>query len=539
MNAAFERNNYLNWFEDECFFSLCSRQHIFWAKDSPQETLASLFGHGIHSYSHDFPRNLDSLNLNAVTAWGSAEEIIDQHTIAPMFFPFQSREHAIAHKEAMRGNNLGTIKYKLGLITGRFGGEHPLKACSECIIADRRTHGVAYWHLSHQFPGVTTCPTHDRLLRESKENRQWSKAFSWFIPSESILIEDEPLGIDESAFEALKDITNAATKLGKLGLTTSFESALVTQVYKAALARLGTSRREKAVAAEDFAHHCSTLRKHPQFSSLPSSSLCAIAFTSQMTRKPRGYCHPLKHLVLISWLFQSIESFVSDYQHQARLRENAKVNEPREVKQLEAKQWTTAKVVTPPTVLKPKKIFKEVKENILDSLSSGRSKVEVCTSFGISISTVNRILRLNPIIEERRNETIKLKKDDQYRTQWCLTVANNPGLSTKKIRKLIPNIYSWLYRNDKIWLSVQTTSLPIGRNGNNSNTDWASRDEELCTKINDVLTQRVSNTMQLRKYDVYQLVPGLYSALESKKHYHKTRALLSEVTKPPVHGIPL
>lgn len=529
---------YLNWLEDECFFSLCSRQHIFWANSSPQETLASLFECSIDTYSHDFPRNLSSLNKNAISAWGSAQEIIDEHTIAPMFFPFQSIEHLTAHKEAMKGESLGPIKYKLGLITGRFGGEHPLKACSKCIISDRRAHGVAYWHLSHQFPGVTICPIHNCLLRESKENRQWSKAFSWFIPSESILIESGPLEFDNNIFEAFKIVSDAATKLGKLEYRTRYEPELVAKVYNAALVRLGTSRREKDAAAQGFAHHCSTLRKLPQFSSLPDSVMCAIAFTTQMTRKPRGYCHPLKHLVLISWLFGSIEVFISAYEHEAGQLENKKIDELPKMEHHKSKKCVTAKTVTYTPKLRPKKMFADVKSRVLDSLRSDTSKAEVCLGFGISISTVNRLLRLNPTIEETKNERTNHEKIEHHRKQWTFAVGKNPGFCVNKIRRLIPNIYAWLYRNDKIWLSKQATNLPSGRSGNNSKIDWKIRDEELCTRIKDVITQRDLNSVHLWKYDLYQLVPGLFSALESKPHYPKARALLAKVTKSNSHVRP-
>ena len=531
MSTTSDRSTYLNWLEDECFFSVCSRQHIFWANYSPRETLAFLFNPGINSYSHDFPRNLDSLNPNAVAAWGSVEDIINQHTIAPIFFPFQSLENALAHKEAMKGENLGSIKYKLGLITSRYGGEHPLKACNECILDDRATHGIAYWHRTHQFPGVTICEKHGCLLKEAKENRQWSRTFSWFIPSEDILIEDEPCAIEDSAFEALKSISTAAIKLGELGPWTRFEPGLVAQVYESTLARMGTSRLEKMAAAEDLAQHCSKLRMHPQFWPLPSSSLCAIAFTSQMTRKPRGYCHPLKHLVLISWLFQSIECFVSAYQHQARLTDEARFCEPQDAKVTKVKSSKITTTLVPPLVFKPKKIFKEVKKKILASLATGTSKVAVCTSFGISISTVNRMLRLNPTIKSMRIELTSLNEHERHKRQWYLTLAEHPNFSTNQIRKLIPNIYAWLYRNDKPWLTEQSLKLPNGRSGNNSSTDWASRDENLCAKIKDAMRRRTQDSIPLRKSDFYQLIPGLHPALQNRAHYYKTRALLAEIQK--------
>lgn len=535
MATARTPNIHLNWLQDECFFSLCSRQHIFWGHSSAQQTLEQLFKCNIKSYCHDFPRNLGSLNEIALAAWGSIEEIIERHTIAPIFFPFQSIEHVIAHKDSMKGNNLGPIKYKLGLITGRFGGEHPLKACSQCIVDDRNTCGVAYWHLSHQFPGVTICQKHFCLLKESKENRQWSKAFSLCIPSEPTLIEAGSAGFDNDTFTTLKNVSDAAAKLGMTGAKIRFDPELVARAYDEALARLGTNRQAKEAAAQAFAHHCWKLRNHPQFECLPHTDLCAIAFISQMTRKPRGYCHPLKHLVLISWLFGSVEAFFTTYEHLARQRKNLNIDASSKIELPEARQGTTSKISLRTTISKPKKMFPEVKKRVLHCLEHGTSKAEVCTAFGISLSTVNRILRSNPISQEKITEIKNFENREEHRKQWSLALSNNPGVGAKKIRSLIPNIYTWLYRNDKIWLSMKISHLPHGNSGNNSKTDWEHRDDELCKKIKNALLMRDFGTVALRKYDLYELVPGLYSALESKHHYPRTRVLLAAVTQPDLH----
>lgn len=535
MSTVTKSNTYLNWLEDECFFSVCSRQHIFWGGSHPQETLQSIFECDVEYYNHDFPRNLGSLNKNAIAAWGKSDAIIEEHTIAPMFFPFQSTEHVNAHKEVMKGRNLGPIKYKLGLITGRFGGEHPLKACTKCILDDRNTCGVAYWHLTHQLPGVTICPLHHCLLKESTENRQWSRAFNLCIPSESILIEPKSSPLDDDTLSTLRNVSNAAVKLRALGSTARFEKELVAQVYERELARVGTSRRNKEAAARNFVHHCMTLRKHAQFSSLPASYVCALAFISQMTRKPRGYYHPLKHVVLISWLFGGVEAFVTAYADQAKQSEKPKFYSCKQPELSAARRYTKLKVANHTPTLKPKKMFEDVKKRVIASLESGTSKTEICSRFGISISTINRILRLNPMSREKIVDESKLHMLGDQRKQWSVTVFNNPNYGAKHIRSLIPSVYAWLYRNDKAWLSLQTSYLPRRRPGNNSKTDWDYRDENLCTKIKEVLKMRDCGTTVLRKYELYQLVPGLHKALESRPHYPKARALLDQVTQPDFH----
>ncbi len=522
------RNAYFNWFEDECFFSLCSRQHEFWVNRSPQETLRLLFGIDIQSYGHDFPTYLDKLNSDAVAAWGSSEEIINQHTIAPMFFPFQSTGHVHDHKAAMKGNGLGSIKYKLGLITGRFGSAHPLKACSACMLDDRCRHGVAYWHLTHQLPGVTTCSIHTCLLRESNTNRQWSRAFGWTLPSEKILINAETVTLSYSAFEALKALSAQAAELAESGFTVQFEPSQVSQVYYAAIV-LKAPRHDKSIVAADFKHHCMKLRAYPLFSSLPCSNEGALGFISQMTRAPRGHSHPLKHLVFISWLFGSFKSFLEAYQEHAVDDITKNAEEPATLSL--GQKGAERKSVNPHLIFKPKKMFVEVKKKVLASLAGGASKKQVCEIFGISISTVNRILRLNPVVAKKISDTASINFNLLKRENWRTVASDNPELGIMELRKMMPDVYAWLYRNDMTWLKMQNAKLPTVRRGNNSVINWDARDEDLCARLTKIITGHNVTSKTLRKFVVYEMVPGLYSALESKSHYPKTRKLLAELTK--------
>lgn len=156
----------------------------------------------------------------------------------------------------------------------------------------------------------------------------------------------------------------------------------------------------------------------------------------------------------------------------------------------------------------------------------GTSKKEICSRFELSISTVNRVLRLNPSVEKEFNKIIYLKKQEQQRNKWSNSVSLNPNLSANDIKKLNPNVYAWLYRNDRYWLSNRTSNLPSGRRGNYVCIDWDSRDEKLRTLVESTLIEQPT---KLRKSDLYLLVPSLFSSLEKRSHYPKTRKLLSEM----------
>lgn len=483
MNLTGKQPPILHWLPDESFYSICSRQHIFMGNQLPRQTLNFLFGDSAKSFAHDLPYNLSSLSERAKSAWGSPEKIICQHTISPIFFPFQSLEHVQDIKQALQGPQLGSLKYRLGLITGRFGGAHPLKACLKCMSADRFTFGATYWHLSHQIPGVTTCPKHGSLLMESVENRQWSRAYQWLLPDERSLVSSIQSAIIPTTVTALQTISDSAITLCKMGTTAHFDPMTVAHVYKDAISKLGTSRNAREAAADSFAQHCSELQAYPPFTSLSCSRRWAIGFISQMTRKPRGYCHPLKHLTLIWWLFGRLETFIDAYQYYVSDLQTSDKNACSQFILIKDNDEPPARIEKQAGKLRPKKLFNDVKENILNAMISGASKNEVCLRFEVSISTVNRLLRFNPAHDQQFRINNLHRKIVEKRAAWCSSVNKTPKASANTIKKLIPKVYAWLYRNDRSWLMSQTNSCPSGRSGNHVAVDWEARDERLCSLI--------------------------------------------------------
>lgn len=531
MNLSGAETLFLHWLPDECFFSICSRQHYFWCNQSPDMTLNFLFGTSVKRFEHDFPKNLSLLSEDAKSAWGTTDTIIFEHTIATIFFPFQSPENVSYLKHALNSSHSGSLKYRLGLITGRFGASHPLKACIECMAADRLSHGVTYWHLSHQLPGVNICPKHDCMLLESKENRQWSRRGKWVLPDEADLLVPNQAPLNPSTLTALKTLSVAALVLAKLGKTIQFDPCTVSQVYREAIFNRGNSKKAGEAAAESFANHCKKIQPYPPFSSLPRSRRCAIRFISQMTRKPRGHCHPLKHLTLISWLFGSMESFADAYEKFASLKENtgADYSQSLIVTQKIYEQFSKSEKTT--GIPRPKKVFGDMKGKILTALLSGTNKKEVCSNFKISVSTVNRLLHLNPAAKQQIANKNKLTALEEHRNIWTSVVEQTPNVTVNQIRSSAPSLYAWLYRNDRDWLFSKTNSLPSGRLGNHVVVDWNARDENLCALIIKTVPMPATSNKKIFKSDLYQLVPNLFTSLEKSSRYQKTRRLISEITK--------
>lgn len=519
----------VRWLDDETFFSICSRQHVILGHLDVISTLAWLYEDKQRAVIHDFPSNLEALDPKIVSCWGDADWIIEKHTIFPLFGPFQAPERVEAAKKLMKGPSIGSLKYQLGLLTGKFGAEHPLKACSRCIAEDQADFGTAYWHRAHQFPGVLLCKRHGAPLIECTLNRQWSGRFKWALPSEKYLA---PRQQKLTHSPLLASMGGMILELAAVESSVHFDPHLICALYKRRIDFVQASSPEGWDAASSLVAHVSGLQLHSPFNCLPTTKKGANDFITQMTRKPRGHCHPLKHLTFIHWLFGDFQTFIYNYSLSCVLID--KVREITSVLAIDSALTLTVRPASSnhPAVSKPKKIKPDIRTMIIVQLQAGRHKNDICKTFSISVCTLNRILRSEPGLQVLWQGKQYAQNLLLYRSAWLDAVRINIGASPSQVRLLIPSHYAWLYRNDRRWLNSQTKRMPTGRTGNNSAVDWDSRDNDLYELVISRLRAEYGElgNLTVSKQDLHRLIPSLSRSLAKRTRYAKTRALLGHVT---------
>ncbi|MDH0142807.1 TnsD family Tn7-like transposition protein [Aquipseudomonas alcaligenes] len=521
---------FLKWLADETFFSICSRHHAFWGNSKSNTTFSMLFDSCGTTIPHDFPRCLELLRPDFQIALGDPESIIHRHTILPLFFPFQSPQCVQAAIESAKGPHLGGIKYRLGLVAGRFGAQHPLKACRLCMSKDKDSQGVAYWHLSHQYPGVLVCPTHMLRLQECVHNRRWSGRHRWVLPENANLTPPSDEQLDLPALQALHNLAMAALDLAAVGASRAFEPAVVRSVYQKAIIGRGFSSRHLSAAAADLTQHTSLLQPFYPLTALPTTVENTAAFLEQFVRRPRGHLHPIKHLVMINWLFGKFSNFIEAYNLEptttklSLIKSNPQVELVNPLPQLKTPQ--TCK-------LKPKFLKPPIRAEILHLLKNGTSKEQIYSQFNITPSTVNKLLRSEPNIKHAWEQATKSFKKLSMRKQWSSLLKDNSKISPKAARAIDPKLYAWLYRNDKAWLLQENTKLHSGRNGNNCHVDWAERDSELIQLITNFRCLYIQNRSANRNIleDLFTKIPSLSICLKKPNRYFRTKALIREIRK--------
>lgn len=379
----------VKWLPDETFYSICSRQHAYFANIDSATTTSCLFG-SHKQYVHDFTFNLSALPDFIVHTWGRPTKIINEHTIVPFFFPFQSQHNVLAAHEALSGPKLGSLKYRLGLLTGRFGAEHPLRACTACMASDRLRFGVAYWHLTHQYPGMILCPIHGQYLSESTENRPWSGCFEWLLPTEETLLSPLHSVTSEADQIILEKFATAIIDLAAFGIRGIFNTGGVCAAYRTALAGYGVSTSGLDSAACSLAAYTTRLRAYPPFCCLPSDDQGATTFLRALVRNPRGRCHPLKHLTLITWLFNSLHECIC--LHDQLIAQSLHSNDtfPSDTKKnIVVNELLTTRAERTPLVRRPKIITQTIRAEILSRLSMASPNMSLSlTSTSLSLQSI-------------------------------------------------------------------------------------------------------------------------------------------------------
>jgi hypothetical protein len=148
-------------YSDEDYRSIIYRYHLRSQNVNIMTTKHELFNiKGLKN--NPFPRNYYNLK-NKVYDKGipSLEEIINEHTIFPLYRPFiPSNYIKVIFKEFKYGNRENTIINSMfDTESNRILSEH-IRYCPLCLEKDFETYGEAYIHRGHQISFINFCPKH-------------------------------------------------------------------------------------------------------------------------------------------------------------------------------------------------------------------------------------------------------------------------------------------------------------------------------------------------------------------------------------------
>src|SRR5690606_3390334 len=212
----------------------------------------------------------------------------------------------------------------------------------------------------------------------------------------------------------------------------------------------------------------------------------AVVQLGRMFRGARSGTHPLRHLLIIHWLFGSSDRFlVAMGQRGALPHVTWKGDEPAiprstEFNKLVSQQLRLKYLVTSGELTisraarhlgvdvatamawaakmrmsvprRPKLLKDEVRSQAITMLRSGADKMEVALQAGISVQTVTRLLLTEVDLHQQWKDTRFQAQRAKHRSTWRSLVEACGAAGSKILRAMEPVAYAWLYRNDHDWL---------------------------------------------------------------------------------------
>lgn len=513
-----------SWLPDETLFSFCSRYHHVSGHRLAAQSCKALFGTHRAGSGHDIPAHVQTLVDRINGSLGTAREILLARTLLPFYFPFHQNHRCTNWLDQMSAGSSSTLKAQLGLAASQFGAAHPLKACPDCIREDAREHGVAYWHVAHQVPGVLVCPLHRSALLTATDKVSGQDRFGWVLPTQArmqTVIHTHQLGGGELL------LAQASLALWKLPVSFTFAPDKLNSLYQAKLVACGYVRPhlvrvdhqafEQSLA--ELLAATSTARYWPWLNApenLPTFARRLLRMGHPAS--PRFSNHPLNHLVLMLLLFGSWEAFWAEYQApasdtpetQAPLEQSMPLSAPaaRDPKTRQrtlllehvsggqsvsrsadltgvsvatAMAWLSSEGIQSPR--RPKILKAELRSSLITELKRGTDKRNAASLFGISVETVTRVLLTEPGLHNQWLASRFTQAQVRSRKAWSTAQQALPEASSNEWRKWATAAYAWLYRNDRLWLQRSIEERPAPTRPSLDRRDWEMRDIELAQAV--------------------------------------------------------
>lgn len=338
--------------------------------------------------------------------------------------------------------------------------EPPLiKYCPDCAKEDIQNHGVSYWHLFHQIPGIDTCPHHslDLIKVNCSENRTFP---AYFLPDPSQKSED-------SSYESSEFAGYVKTYFARILSTESYSIESLKERIRHSGYGLGNSRFQTGRLCKDL--HLFSQCLNNTSASLLISSPMEVRYLFFLLKGGVSQ-HPIKYLLLEFLLSRVIEHSepVIKVRNEAKSIAEENIEEKcvkllnkglslSEISKITGKSRCYLRGLAYKRNIelesRPKKVTPEYRAIILMLAARGFHRKCIAERLCISTGSVEQVISSVPELVERRKRMKYESKRRRYKLQILRSVEANPQAIKQEIRNACPNAFYWLYRNEKEWLN--------------------------------------------------------------------------------------
>ena len=476
----------------------------------------------------------------------------------------------------MKSDRGGNIHTTAGVMASAIFAPQYFRFCPECLQKDLDKHGETYWHRLHQIQGVIFCPVHKITLQNSQIPIQGFNKHQYEAATESnCQTGDLKLNYSQTA---IKQLINLAQDIAQL-LENTYTSRTLewfTKRYQTLLIERGyanvSGRVKQEKLIDDFLYFYDA-----EFLEIIDSTVAykdRSNWLSQITRKHRKVFHPIRHLLMIRFLTDSIDTFFHNNKQYRPFGKSPWLCLNAAAEHYLQPVITDLEVTHCLENKKPLGTFscscgmvysrsgedktEEDKLRIGRVITYGRlwedklkELVEVkklglratARELRVEPNTIKRyvaLLDLTPTWTKNKPKakspkSLSIDSGDikqEKRDIWLNLQQENSELSKTEIRKLAPDVYAWLYRRDRTWLNTNSPKLKQPKSSVDK-VDWNTRDKEIFIKVQSAVEQLLKKDKPVR-ITVSRIGASLGLKALLEKHLGKlpqTKAYLESVTE--------
>lgn len=452
-------------YKGETVYSMAARLVLNDISVSTSRSLQNVFHNRNLQLDSAFPSFIPAL---AEKMGCSCDELVQQHSLFPYFSVFANGS-AIRRALTALLNGESSVAYKaLGLLASRLADEAYLKYCPVCATQQKVAYGETYWRREHQLPMVNVCVEHHcKLIQVSRKRKQ-------LLFPES----DKPSNYDIDVVEMkLAEISTGLLSSGH------FETAKLLRGYAARLFARGLATTKSVHHGRWFNEmfeYFSLLRAHDDRVAQLFSKQSEHGFPANVFYSDKSSHHPIKHVLIICFLFEHFGDFVVNYSNASTITTQQSKVKP--LKQSEIDQARYKRVIhylnqnlSLRQIVKNANVSAATVRNIARSqgitLTSSKRKINdgverlitiklmvgwptevIAARLGVSKSDGEQVLSGHPEIKALRQRIRHYRKRHESRDSLLETVAGLSDLRVKHLKDRCYRDYMWLYKNDRAWL---------------------------------------------------------------------------------------
>ncbi len=412
-----------------------------------------------------------------------------------------------------------------------------LRFCPTCIEKDEEIYGESYWHRLHQVPSILMCPKHYTLLKDSKV-RTYEVNPQNYYPAKRIYCESD-INIYNSSIDNSDIFAKIAedvdfvlkTKLPSIGID-NIKNKYINKLRDQGLVSYKGNVDQQSFVGDFIRYYTPEVLE--AINMMPDANN-SHNWVSMMVRKHSELSHPVRHILLIRYLYKTPQDFyydnheknifgsgpfpclnaAADHYLQNTICE-CKVRYSRnnnlygvfscdcgfiyEISgannKLSQYKYSTIRQYGDIWLNKFRELveeshlhFREIARILKIDLKTVRKYVSRLNLNTMWIS--NQSKHKFDYVEAKSDEGLLVELEN-YRQMWIDLIHTYIGYPKSKLKNVDTAVYNWLSYHDEKWFKENAPKF-VAHGKVRNKVDWDKRDKEVKGRIHEVIKKHFCN----------------------------------------------